>query len=260
MAGKIREPVALHRKSRLRGKRAEMILGPDQPPPRRWVAIAKAAGILVGGSLVMVLLGLVISSWFISARYGANEDSAPSPDAGRNALPLPPAVYEKPAPTAEQSTAISGGKPALWTQQGMAWTLPQQWARVSEDQSSCGFQSDDASGGAMLAGTVSPVTYGAAVESSLEAYYAQSVPKQKSGAYAELRYLELDGVKGVMWREAAPSNAGSLQRLQWTGYRTYRKQQQLISVVLACRAGDFARYEPLLYGILYSTRIPQEVS
>jgi hypothetical protein len=56
-----------------------------------------------------------------------------------------------------------------------------------------------------------------------------------------------------MFRESAPEDAESPQRLQWIGYRTYKGQKQMLNIMLASRGKDFARHEDALYGILYST-------
>jgi hypothetical protein len=92
-------------------------------------------------------------------------------------------------------------------------------------------------------------------EVSLQGYYNGF--KQDKQKYAEVRWLKLGGLKGVMFRESAPENADSPQRLQWMGYREYKGQKQLVNIMLASRGKDFARHEDALYGILYSTRLGQ---
>jgi hypothetical protein len=218
----------------------------------RLASALKKIGILLGGAAVMALLGSLIASWIVTMRYGPNEDPGETSPAA--AAPLPPAVYERPSPTPEQEAAVAGAEPVTWPQQGIAWSLPGSWTRASADERSCLFQGG---GGAALSASATPMAAGTSPESSLEAFYAQSVPKQKGGAYDELRYLELDGVKGVLWREAAPSAAGARRNLNWIGYRKRGGGEQLVTITLGSPAGDFARHEPALYGILYSTTIPK---
>ena len=60
-----------------------------------------------------------------------------------------------------------------------------------------------------------------------------------------------------MFREAAPENSDSPQRLQWMGYRNYKGQLQLVNIMLASEGKYFARHEDAMYGILYSTKLSQ---
>ncbi len=72
-----------------------------------------------------------------------------------------------------------------------------------------------------------------------------------------MRWLKLGGVKGVEFRESAPEDDDSPQRLQWMAYRNYKGQTQLVNIILAARGKDFARHEDALYGILYTTNFSQ---
>jgi hypothetical protein len=79
--------------------------------------------------------------------------------------------------------------------------------------------------------------------------------RKANGEVNEVRWLSLDGVRGVMFRESAPEDDDSPQRLQWMAYREYKGQTQLVNIILASRGKDFARHEDALYGILYSTKL-----
>ena len=70
-----------------------------------------------------------------------------------------------------------------------------------------------------------------------------------------MRWLKLDGVKGVMFREAAPETSDSPQRLQWMGYRNYKGQTQLVNIMLSSEGKYFTQNEDAMYGILYSTKM-----
>src|ERR1044071_9540161 len=92
---------------------------------------------------------------------------------------------------------------------------------------------------------------------SIAAFYAGAEQCKKSGEVNEVKWIKLDGVKGVLFRESAPEKSDSPQRLQWMGYRTYKGQKQLVNIMLASRSNDFARHEDAMYGILYSTKLGQ---
>jgi hypothetical protein len=92
------------------------------------------------------------------------------------------------------------------------------------------------------------------VDMSLKAVYDSSQDKIGNGDYSEVRWLELDGIKGVLVREATPEHEDSPQRLIWQGYRTHNGQLQLVILMLASQARDFPRHEPTFTAILNTTR------
>jgi len=57
----------------------------------------------------------------------------------------------------------------------------------------------------------------------------------KNGELDQLRWLELDGMKGIQWRESKPDKGGDIRRLQWMAYRKYAGQSQLVNLILFCR-------------------------
>ena len=52
---------------------------------------------------------------------------------------------------------------------------------------------------------------------SIDAMYKAAVDQQKLGKYEMARWLELDGIKGVQFVEAAPEDSGDVRRIQWQG-------------------------------------------
>jgi hypothetical protein len=90
---------------------------------------------------------------------------------------------------------------------------------------------------------------------SLKAYYDSSQSRAKNGEIDEVRWLEIDGVKGVQFREAAPEKQDNVRRLQWIAYRDLAGQKQMINLMLATDGKDFPRHQNALYAILYSTKI-----
>jgi hypothetical protein len=93
------------------------------------------------------------------------------------------------------------------------------------------------------------------VDVSTKAMYEAAKTNQKIGKYDEVRWLEIDGLKGVGFRESKQEMPGDIRRLQWQAYREYAGSTQLINMILSTDSGDFAKHEDELYGILYSTKV-----
>ena len=143
-----------------------------------------------------------------------------------------------------------------WTGQDITWTLPEDWTEQNEDETSLQWSSPAPF--AFLIANISEMGPPGQfpTEISLNAYHDQATAKLKSGDYREVKWMELDGVKGVMWREDTPAGQDDVQRLQWMGYRDYLGQTQLVNIILSSEARYASQHEDTLYGILYSTKIP----
>lgn len=164
---------------------------------------------------------------------------------------------ESPSPTSAQSAAISGGQSATWDQQEISWTVPQKWSKHSADSRTLLWRSPGSWDAASLIVSISPMSADFPAEISLKAFYDGAQTRQQNGEVDEVRWLKLGGVKGVQFRESAPEDADSPQRLQWMAYRNYKGQLQLVNIMLASRGKDFARHEDALYGILYTTKLSE---
>ena len=79
----------------------------------------------------------------------------------------------------------------------------------------------------------------------------------KNGKYEKVRYLEIDGIKGVEWVEAPPEGKDDPRRHQWIGYRSYLGQTQMLNVMTAVRADNFGKNADTFTAILYSMKIPK---
>ena len=77
----------------------------------------------------------------------------------------------------------------------------------------------------------------------------------KNGEVDELKWVEIDGLTGVQFREANPEKPDGIRRLQWLAYRKYLGQVQMINLMLSSEGKDFDRHKDAMYGILYSTKI-----
>lgn len=148
-----------------------------------------------------------------------------------------------------------GGQRITWTQQGLQWMVPAQWKQMSADSRTFHYMSPGTSEAGNLIVSISPMPASFPIDVSLKATYDANREKIGWGEYAEVKYLDLDGVKGVLTREATPEHEENPQRLMWLGYRDYNGQMQLVNVMLASRAKDFPRHEDTFLAILKTTRL-----
>ena len=79
----------------------------------------------------------------------------------------------------------------------------------------------------------------------------------KQGKYETVRYLEIDGVKGVEWVEAPPEDKDGPRRHQWIGYRNYLGQNQMLNVMLSTKGTNFEKHKDNFPAIMYSMKIPK---
>jgi len=237
--------------------------GPPPPPAKKGLSKGCLVGIIVAVALVVVTvliiaLGVGGMFWFSQraqddARDGRVGTAGGGGSGGKSSSGSDEA--EGPAPTAAQAAAVAGGQNATWSQQEISWTVPQRWTQHSAESQSLLWRSPGSWDAASLIGTVSPMAADFPMEISLNAFYQQAQTRKQQGEVNEVRWLKLDGVKGVMFRESAPEDEDNPQRLQWMAYRTYKGQPQLVNIMLAARGKDFARHEDALFGILYSTKL-----
>jgi hypothetical protein len=238
--------------------------GPPPPPAKKGLSKGCLVGIIVAVALaavtvVIIALGIGGALWFSKrsqevARYGG----ATPPSGGTSSSSSSSSSSDEaegPSPTGAQAAAVAGGQKAVWSQQEISWTVPQRWTQHSAESQSLLWRSPGTWDAASLIGTVSPMAGDFPMEISLNAFYQQAQTRKQQGEVNEVRWLKLDGVKGVMFRESAPEKEDDPQRLQWMAYRTYKGQPQLVNIMLAARGKDFARHEDALYGILYSTKL-----
>ena len=162
---------------------------------------------------------------------------------------------ERPQPTAAQLAAIEGGQEAKWDQQGITWTVPKGWTKETAETTTFNWRSLGGGDFGFLIGNVSLLDDSFPTDISLKAMYDQTVGRKKNGQVEDVRWLELDGVKGVALREAPPENKDEPRRIQWIAYRKYAGQTQMLIFTLSSTGRSFAKWEDALYGILYSTKL-----
>lgn len=239
--------------------------GAPPPPPAKKPGLSKgciigivAAVILAVGGAVLVIAVAGGVYWF--NRQGPTFSSAPSDDEGTTTSTFNDASNagaESPSPTSAQTAAVAGGQSAKWEQQEISWTVPQKWSKQSADSQAFLWRSPGTWDAANLIVSISPMNADFPTEISLNAFYAGAETRKQNGEVNEVRWLKLDGVKGLQFRESAPESDDNPQRLQWMAYRKYKGQTQLINIILSARGKDFARHEDALYGILYTTKFSE---
>ena len=162
---------------------------------------------------------------------------------------------EKPSPTAAQLAAIEGGQEAKWDQQGMSWTVPKDWKKMSVETKSLLWSGRGGGDLASLIVNISPMAEDFPTDISLKAFYDGAVTRKKNGEVDDVRWLEIDGVKGVAFRESMPEGADDARRLQWLTYRKYAGQTQMVNLMLATTGRSFEKHQDAFYAILYSTKL-----
>lgn len=137
----------------------------------------------------------------------------------------------------------------------MSWTVPPKWTEESNESKMFIWRSPGGGGAATLNVNISPMDESFPVDTSIQAFYDGAKTRAKNGEVDELKWVEIDGLKGVQFREANPERPDDIRRLQWMAYRKYSGQVQLINVMLASQGKDFDKHKDAMYGILYSTKV-----
>lgn len=244
--------------------------GPSQPGAKKGlsrgciIGIVAALALAVVGVILLAALGglgyyLYGREEWANASAGANSSGAPGGRGSSNSRTTTSSgeAAEAPSPTEAQRAAVAGGQTAQWAQQEMSWTVPQRWSEQSASSTQLLWRSPGSWDAANLIVSISPMAADFPADVSINAFHQQAQERKARGEVNEVKWLLLDGLRGVMFREAAPEGEDDPQRLQWMGYRNYRGQVQLVNIMLSSRGKDFARHEDALYGILYTTDFGQ---
>jgi hypothetical protein len=244
---------------------------PPRPPAKKGMSTGVKVLIVVlvlvigGGALVTVAAGGLV--WYLSRKAqetagvrsteslkglatGGGSSSSSSSSSGSSADEA-----EAPQPTADQQAAVAGGQAAEWEQQEISWTVPQRWKKDSVNSTSFNWSSPGTSDRAFLLVNISPMSADFPMEIANQGTYTEAQTRKQNGEVSEVRWIKLNGVTGVMFREAAPEDSSGSQRLQWIGYRKYKGQTQYVNIMLATEGKYFTQHEDEMYGILYSTKL-----
>ena len=200
---------------------------------------------------LFALVSVVLACSLIGKKgKNGNSNSSSSSSNGANSVDGEP--VERPNPTAAQSAAIANGRPVTWDQQGITWTLPANWSKNEVRNESFTYSGGAAHMTVQISVMPEMKDY---VETSSKAMYNAAKTQKSIGKYDEVRWLELDGVRGVGFRESVQEEPGDIRRLEWQAYRTFAGSTQLITMILSTDSGEFAKHQDELYGILYSTKV-----
>ena len=201
--------------------------------------------------LVLLVLGCALSLCNLSERlHGKSGSNSGSPGGGGSSS----RSAEHGQPTAEQTAALAGGQQIKWDRQGMSFTVPPKWTELENESKSFLWHSPG-SGAASLNVNISPMDDSFPTDASIQAFYDGAKTRAKNGEVDELKWVEIDGLTGVQFREANPEKPDGIRRLQWLAYRKYLGQVQMINLMLASEGKDFDRHKDAMYGILYSAKI-----
>ena len=161
----------------------------------------------------------------------------------------------RPDPTPEQVRAVEGGQTIAWTDQGMSWTVPAKWSKQQETKEYFAIKSPGSWDAGWLTVSISPMAADFPTDVSIDQMYKAALDQKQLGKYTMVRWLELDGVKGVQFVEAPPDDASDVRRVQWQAFRTYNGQTQLINMMVHSTGKGFATHEDELFGILYTSKV-----
>ena len=199
--------------------------------------------------LLVLLIAVALSLCNLSERF-KKSSSGSGPSAGGSSRSV-----ETGKPTAEQLASLAGGKEVAWDKQGMSWTIPPNWTETTNESKMFVMRSPGGGNAASLIVNISPMDEAFPADSSIQAFFDGAESRARNGEVDEVKWVEIDGLKGVQFREANPERPDNPRRLQWMAYRKYTGQLQLINVMLASEGKDFERHKNSMYGILYSMKV-----
>lgn len=161
-----------------------------------------------------------------------------------------PAV--KPELNAAQREIVEDARKIRWEEQGIAFNLPKNWKEMNSGKASFNYGSPDL---AFLIGTVSPLPDTMPLDVTLRSNYESALDQLKNGKYENVRYLEIDGIKGVEFVEAMPEQTEDQRRHQWIGFRNYLGQKQQLNLMLTTKGSNFDKHRDDFSAILYTAEI-----
>ena len=201
---------------------------------------------------VLLVLGLALSLCNLTNKLKPSSNSGGPGKSGTTDSDI---QAEHATPTAAQTAALAGGQNIKWDQQGMSWTVPAKWSETTNESKTLTWRSPGGFEAANLIVSISPMDESFPADISIRAFYDQAKTRAKNGEVDEVKWLEIDGLKGVQFREANPEKSDDFRRLQWMVYRKYNGQLQLVNVMLSSTGAGFSKHQDEMYGVLFSTKI-----
>jgi hypothetical protein len=161
---------------------------------------------------------------------------------------------DKPDLTSAQQAIQDASTEVKWDAQGISWKLPAGWPKMDVSKESLNYGSP-ANG--FLIATISVMPSSFPSETSLDATYTSALEQLKQGKYEKVRWLEIDGVRGVEWVEAMPEDKSGARRHQWIGFRNYQGQNQQLNIMVSTNGAAFDKHRDTFAAIMYSMEIPK---
>jgi hypothetical protein len=152
-----------------------------------------------------------------------------------------------------QLAALSGGQQIKWDKQGMSFTVPAKWTEQTNESKEFSWRSPGGSDAANLIVSISPMDESFPMD--ITPFYDGAKTRAKNGEIDELKWVEIDGLKGVQFRESNPEKPDGFRRLQWMAYRKFAGQVQLVNLMLSTSGKGFPEHQDAMYGVLYSMKI-----
>jgi hypothetical protein len=201
-------------------------------------------------------MGLAVSLCNLSSKLkDATKSSSEPSSSSTSSSDSGGAAVEHAQPTEAQIAALADGQEVKWDQQGMSWTVPASWKPATNESKMFVWRSPGSWDAASLIVNISTMDESFPTDVSLNAFYEGAKTRAKNGEVDELKWLEIDGLKGVQFRESNPEGPDDNRRLQWLTYRKYAGQVQMVNLMLATRGKDFSRHQDAMYAIMYSTKL-----
>ncbi len=204
--------------------------------------------------LAFVVLGFALSLCNLTSKFNKETNKSADPKAGSSSSDSSEAV-ERPTANAAQQAALAGGQEIKWDQQGMSWTVPAQWKETSNESKMLVWRSPGGSDAANLIVSISAMDESFPTDVSIKAFYDGAKTRAKNGEVDEVKWVEIDGLKGVQFRESNPEKPDDFRRLQWLAYRKYAGQVQMVNLMLSSNGRGFPKHQDAMYGVLYSTKL-----
>lgn len=161
---------------------------------------------------------------------------------------------EKAEMTSAQQAIADEATEVKWAEQEITFKLPKGWNKMDVRKESFNYGSP-ATG--FLIASISVMASDFPSDASIKAYYQSALEQLKQGKYEKVRWLEIDGVKGVEWVEAPPEDKDGIRRFQWVAYRNYQGQNQYLNIIQSTKNTNFDKQRDAFAAILYSMKIPK---
>lgn len=190
----------------------------------------------------------------LTGQPGANANTASNTATSPSKTSSSDSPVEKATLNGAQQAIQDSGNETKWEDQGISWKLPPSWKKMSATKQMFNYGSPD---NAFLIATISNLPDTVPAEVSLKATYESSLELLKQGKYEKVRWVEIDGVKGVEWWEAMPESKDDPRRHQWIAFRNYQGQNQQLNIMLSTKGTNFDKHRDDFPAVMYSMKIPK---